>query len=332
MWNAQVSNTVNRSNATFWEGLIDLTIWNTEDATRLGRGATNHSIIDLTLSTRNLELNWAIAGEEEATGSDHEMIVWEVLGCGTSNSGTSEKTTGWDIGSWDPRNKDEEGREKAEKKKRAARETFIKLIGGLGPLDDESTVEQADEAAVALRTAMTATLNEHARHRRWCSRSKRWWNDELRDLRATLGRAKRTRNWARIKSARRELSRAIRKAKKDCWNKFLQDAEGNNIWTATRYTSVRIDKAGQVLVDEDGFQAEPHEERQRALLKGHFPPAPGDTEPYEGAAVGGLAYHHVDQKLVGALQRARQHPATTRLAPASLRFSGNGIPTGLLSW
>ena len=39
---------------------------------------------------------------------------------------------------------------------------------------------------------MTATLNEHARHRRWCSRSKRWWNDELRDLRATLGRAKRT--------------------------------------------------------------------------------------------------------------------------------------------
>jgi len=156
MWNARVSNTVNRSNATFWEGLIennDLTIWNTEDATRLGKGATNHSTIDLTLPTRNLELNWAIAGEEEATGSDHEMIVWEVLGCGTSNSGTSNKTTGWDIGSWDPRNKDEEGMEKAEKKKRAARETFIKLIGALGPLDDESTVEQADEAAAALRTA-----------------------------------------------------------------------------------------------------------------------------------------------------------------------------------
>jgi len=78
MWNARVSNTVNRSNAIFWEDLIennDLTIWNTEDATRLGKGATNHSIIDLTLSTRNLELNWAIAEEEEATGSDHETII-----------------------------------------------------------------------------------------------------------------------------------------------------------------------------------------------------------------------------------------------------------------
>jgi len=148
---------------------------------------------------------------------------------------------------------------------------------------------------------MTATLNEHARHRRWCSRSRRWWNDELRDLRVTLGRAKRTRNWARIESARRELRRAIRKAKKDCWNRFLQDAEGNNVWTATRYTSVRIDKAGQVLVDEDGFQAETQEDRRRTLLKGHFPPAPTDTLPYEGAVVGGPAYQQVDQRLVGAL-------------------------------
>jgi hypothetical protein len=66
VWNVRVSNTVNRSNALFWENLIennDLTIWNTEEATRSGRGATNHSIIDLTLSTGNLEVNWAIAGE-----------------------------------------------------------------------------------------------------------------------------------------------------------------------------------------------------------------------------------------------------------------------------
>ena len=155
--------------------------------------------------------------------------------------------------------------------------------------------------AEAIREAMTATLNEHARQRRWCTRSKRWWNDGLRDLRATLGRAKRTRNWARIRSARRELRRAIRRAKRDCWNKFLQDADGNDVWTATRYTSVRIDKAGQVLVDEDGLQAETLEERQRALLKGHFPPAPKDTTPYEGVAHGGIAYQRVEQRLVGML-------------------------------
>src|SRR5258706_406194 len=106
--------------------------------------------------------------------------------------------------------------------------------GNSSTLDDTCSGDQVDDEAAALRTAMTATLNEHARQRRWCSRSKRWWTDELRDLRTTLGRAKRMRNWARIRSARRDLRRAIRKAKKSCWNSFLQDAEGNDVWTATR--------------------------------------------------------------------------------------------------
>jgi len=42
-------------------------------------GGNNHSIIDLTLTSASIELNWCI-DSEEATGSDHEVIVWEVLG------------------------------------------------------------------------------------------------------------------------------------------------------------------------------------------------------------------------------------------------------------
>ena len=103
-----------------------------------------------------------------------------------------------------------------------------------------------DDAVAALREAMVGTLDQHARKKRWCSRSKMWWNPELRDLRKALGKARRGRRVAgisRAQDARRELRRTIRKAKKECWNRFLREAEGRDVWTATGYTEPRIDKA-----------------------------------------------------------------------------------------
>jgi hypothetical protein len=70
-------------------------LWNTEDATR--RGGTNHSIIDLTSSSPNVELNWSIAEEEDTTGSDHEIIVGEILGQGPVGGVSKDNTIGWDI-------------------------------------------------------------------------------------------------------------------------------------------------------------------------------------------------------------------------------------------
>jgi hypothetical protein len=94
LWNRRAKG---RRNAVFWEEMIEqeeLMVWNTEDATRLG--GTNHSIIDLTLSSPNLELNWSIATDKEATGSDYEVIVWKILGQKVVGE-VSKYTTGWDI-------------------------------------------------------------------------------------------------------------------------------------------------------------------------------------------------------------------------------------------
>jgi len=86
------------------------------------------------------------------------------------------------------------------------------------------------EAAGLLRETMTATLDEHARKKRWCLRSKPWWCEELKELRKDLGRERR--KWrvagiSRVKVARWEFQRAVRRAKRDCWNWFLQEADGN---------------------------------------------------------------------------------------------------------
>jgi len=54
-----------------------------------------HSIIDLTLSSPNVELNWCLL-RVEMTGSDHELIAWEVLGnpCNGCGSLTSDSEPG----------------------------------------------------------------------------------------------------------------------------------------------------------------------------------------------------------------------------------------------
>ena len=70
------------------------------------------------------------------------------------------------------------------------------------------------------------------------------------------------------------------------------------MWTAARYTSPRIKKAGQALVAEDGSIAESQEEKEQAIMAAHFPRAPrGSFEPGEG----GKAFEGVNAHLVGTL-------------------------------
>jgi len=56
-------------------------------------GGDNHSIIDLMLTSPSVELNWSI-DSEEVTGSDHEVILWEVLGGIRCSRDTSKEITG----------------------------------------------------------------------------------------------------------------------------------------------------------------------------------------------------------------------------------------------
>jgi len=103
---------------------------------------------------------------------------------------------------------------------------------------------------------------------------------------------------SRVQKARRELRRAIRKAKRNCWNHFLQESSRKEVWTAAGYTKPRIDKAGQALQREDGSVAKGHSNREQAILEVHFPLAPGGS--YEPPA-DGRAFVQVNAHLVGSL-------------------------------
>ena len=70
------------------------------------------------------------------------------------------------------------------------------------------------------------------------------------------------------------------------------------MWTATGYTELRIDKAGQLLSREYGTVAEWHQNWELAILEAHFPPVPSDR--YD-TAEGERAFEKVYQDLVGSL-------------------------------
>jgi len=299
-WNPRATK---RRNATFWEDLIEkheLVIWNSEEGTRAGPGANGTSIIDLTLSTPAITLNWSLL-EGEASGSDHEVILWEIIE-GGEKGGQSRVVTGWDIAGWSNKGKAEEDRKEAEKKAEQARTTFAQLTRHI-LINDESTEGEIEEVAIALRSAMTETLERHAKQRRWCTRSKRWWTDELRDLRKILARVRRKRDWEAAREAKRNQRREIRRAKKKCWNTFLQKAKGKEVWAAVRYTTTRLDKTGQALRVEGGPLLEGSEAREKALIKAHFPASPRPGGENEEEKDGGEGYKQVDEALVGELLR-----------------------------
>lgn len=89
---------------------------------------------------------------------------------------------------------------------------------------------------------MIQVLNEFARGVRLCSHTKRWWSEDIKEARKRVGKARRVwkkhrkeEDYAKYKR-RNELVDAIRKARREHWTNFLQDASRDNLWTAIRYT------------------------------------------------------------------------------------------------
>jgi hypothetical protein len=140
-----------------------------------------------------------------------------------------------------------------------------------------------------------------------------------------LGKLRRKQDWEGAREAKRNQRREIRRAKKKCWNSFLQNAEGKEVWTAASYTAPRLDKSGHTLKDANGEVAEGHEAREEVLMAAHFPPAP--AEPECDIPGGGDSFRRVDRGVVGFLLRK----AGSSSAPGEDRISA-GILKVFWEW
>ena len=241
-------------NAGFLENLIttyELQIFNDDHETRPTRERGHlHSIIDLTLATPDASLDmesWTVVeDDEQATTSDHVMFEWKWTGL------TMKVDLRWKVRGWALKKRLDQEKEEALKRRehRAAKtgltmgEVWIRRsstiplgeIGyGVRPiLDDTSTVEELEDEIEWIQSTLIDILNEHCKVVTICARSKRWWNDDIKEKRRTLGRTvrkwKRERGgYAEVKEAKKALKRAIKKARRECWEGFLNRAEGDDI-------------------------------------------------------------------------------------------------------
>jgi len=136
----------------------------------------------------------------------NEVIVWAVPGEIVGSRDTSKETTGWDVSGWDGARKSQKAQAAAREKRAAAEQCFLRAVGKTAVLDDTSMEEQVEAAVMALREAMVGTLDEHARRKRWCSRSKPWWTEDIAALRKEFGRERRRpAGIGRVRGARRNL-------------------------------------------------------------------------------------------------------------------------------
>ena len=202
----------------------------------------------------------------------------------------------------------------------------MKAQGNCLILDDNSTPEETEREAQWIGEEVTNILNHHAKRLRVCSRSKRWWNDEISQLRTDLGRTKRAAKHGQatrkqVAAARRLYFRAIRKAKKIMWNNFLQDTSDEDVWRATQYTAPWTGQITGTLRDEDGNEAATLREKAQMMTKVGFPPAPASA--YYTLPEGGTSYSKITPEMVSQMLRkssTKSAPGIDMIGSAALRL------------
>jgi len=124
--------------AAFWEDVIDengLEIGKDGEATHhwTREGHEGESVIDLTLANRPIT-KWSIMGDDHATGSDHEVIEWEVDVERQEEAG-HERVVGWNIAAM------------TEEDAKAAEKLWMELAKERAHLDAECTADEVEQEA-----------------------------------------------------------------------------------------------------------------------------------------------------------------------------------------
>ena len=119
-----------------------------------------------------------------------------------------------------------------EKLQQAARDDWEKFSIGQKYLTPLSTKEDLDKEAQWFESKIAELLNNHAKITRVCAYSKQWWNEGVAEARRLWAKDKRKLSGdenrkQELKQARNSYYRTIRKAKRLCWQNFLQGKEEN---------------------------------------------------------------------------------------------------------
>ena len=108
-------------------------------------------------------------------------------------------------------------------------------------MNEDSQPHEIDAEATWIQAQITTILDTQAKRLRLCARSKRWWCEDIKTQRKVVGRE--VNRWdtnrdnaSRLKQEQKTLKRMIRSAKKECWEKYIQEAQGSEVWEVVNFT------------------------------------------------------------------------------------------------
>src|SRR6266480_7690650 len=185
-------------------------------------------------------INWEI-NEDKVTGSDHETILFSI----NIDSGNLVEN---------PIYNNQYNFEKADWKifaeeliLQSNKEEFISNISNnISQISREMLETEAEKLRDIIIIAANKTISKKRIH----EKSKSWWNKELKLLRKELANAKRqykknqnqTTQQA-FQALKSDYFYKIKQAKATCWNNFLENTVGKDIFKAFNYTKFnRIEK------------------------------------------------------------------------------------------
>jgi ribonuclease HI len=155
-----------------------------------------------------------------------------------------------------------------------------------------ASVDEFQQAARFLTKAITDTIEHCVPHSKPCPHSKRWWTYRLSQLRGQVKRLSRLSYELRgipehqchdeLKVLKKRYANEITETKKQHWIEWLEDLEGNDIWTANRYVSSSPNDGGQTRIptllktQQDGsiIEATTNSEKSRLIAESFFPLPP----------------------------------------------------------
>jgi hypothetical protein len=185
-----------------------------EPGTPTWKGGTMHrtSTIDLVIASNEAQVSAVEVASDLFTGSDHETLCWEFNEKDRENWETHRRA----IPRWKIRQpiKNDDHDEEEEWRREWKRRIYS---------DDHATPLGSVDHISEFRKFLDDTFG----CKRWSHRAKRWWTKELEEERDILAEARKTTlpSSDQFKQARNRWLRAIRRAKRECWERFLQASD-----------------------------------------------------------------------------------------------------------
>jgi hypothetical protein len=208
------------------------------------------------------------------TGSDHETLCWEIGNC-SAEENRRVQTPRWKMRN--PIENDDIDEEEAWRNEWCRR--------------TQQTEDAVCKSAFELTPLSKTFLDDIFGRKRWSPRAKPWWTTELEEESHILAEARRTTppSSDQFKQARNRWLRAIRKAKRECSERFLQNSDPETVWKSIN-AKPQACAMPPILTSPSGKKYTTIEETMEAIAHISFPAKPdysnNTTQTVSGSVCG----------------------------------------------